>query len=437
MGTSEMGASFGSAYPAPGDRSMMAGYPTLSGPTVVELAEEQKTMLQPDATSTTQHESVRFEVLIAGAGVAGLEAAFAVRDLAGDGVHITVLTPGSDLVYRPNAVKEPFTLGFAQHYPLAALLEDTRAELVHDAIIRVDVDRRVAHTVAGLELPYDALLLGLGVSMAERYEHATTVDDARIDEHLHGLVQDVEEGYLKRLAFVIPAPIPWPLPAYELALLTAERAWDMQAELAVTILTPEPAPLAVFGSHASAEVAQLLADRGIEVITSAYCEIPKAKTINVSPGGRHLEFDRIVALPELRGPALEGIPHDGRGFIPVDEFCKVRGAERVYAAGDMTDFPVKHGGIAAQQADMAARSIAALAGAPVVPQAVDPVLEGVLVTGDQPRYFKAQLSGGHGSDQEVIGMPVTASTPKIAARYLAERLEHQTPARYRPTTGNR
>jgi sulfide:quinone oxidoreductase len=393
-------------------------------------------MLQPDPTSTTQQESARFEVLIAGGGVAGLEAAFALRDLAGDRVHITVLTPGSDFVYRPNAVKEPFTLGSAQHYPLAALVKDTGAELVHDAITRVDVDRRVAHTVAGLEFPYDALLLGLGVSMAERYAHATTVDDARIDEHLHGLVQDVEEGYLKRLAFVIPAPIPWPLPAYELALLTAERAWDMQAELAVTILTPEPAPLAVFGEHASAEVAQLLADRGIEVITSAYCEIPKAKTINVVPGGRHLEFDRIVTLPELRGPALEGIPHDGGGFIPVDEFCKVRGAERVYAAGDMTDFPVKHGGIAAQQADTAARSIAALAGAPVVPQAIDPVLEGVLVTGGQPRYFKAQLSGGHGSDQEVIGMPVTASTPKIAARYLAERLEHQTPARYQPA-GNR
>jgi sulfide:quinone oxidoreductase len=394
-------------------------------------------MLQPDATGTTQDESARFEVLIAGGGVAGLESAFAVCDLAGDRVHITLLTPGSDFVYRPNAVKEPFTLGSAQHYSLAALIKDTRAELVHDAITRVDVDRRVAHTVAGLELPYDALLLGLGVSMTERYEHATTVDDARIDEHLHGLVQDVEGGYLKRLAFVIPAPIPWPLPAYELALLTAERAWDMQAELGVTLLTPEPAPLAVFGEHASAEVAQLLADRGIEVITSAYCEVPTAKTISVSPGGTHLEFDRIVALPELRGPALEGIPHDGDGFIPVDEFCKVRGAESVYAAGDMTDFPVKHGGIAAQQADTAARSIAALAGAPVVPLAIDPVLEGVLVTGDQPRYFKAQLSGGHGSDQEVVGIPVPVSTPKIAARYLAERLEHHTPARYQPAAGNR
>jgi len=392
-------------------------------------------MLQPDVMSTKQQELPHFEVLIAGGGVAGLEAAFALRDLAGERIHTTVLAPGSEFVYRPNAVKEPFSLGSAQRYPLAALVKDASAELVHDAISRVDVDLRLAHTIAGSELPYDALLLGLGAGVHDRYEHATTVDDARIDEHLHGLVQDVEEGYVKRLAFVIPAPVPWPLPAYELALLTAERAWDMQAELAVTILTPERAPLAVFGERASAEVAQLLADRGIEVITSAYCEIPEAKTINVSPGGRHLEFDRIVALPELRGPALAGIPQDGGGFIPIDEFCKVRGAEHVYAAGDATDFPIKHGGIAAQQADTAARSIAGLAGAPVMPQAFDPVLEGVLVTGDQPRYFKAQLSGGHGSDQEVVGTPVAASTSKIATRYLEDHLRQHTPIRSQPTAG--
>jgi sulfide:quinone oxidoreductase len=394
-------------------------------------------MPQPSEAHTQGRESERFEVLVAGGGVAGLEAAFAVRALAGDRVKITILAPESEFVYRPDAVKEPFTRGFAQRYPLAALAADAGAELVHGALSRVDVNRRLAHTVTGSQLSYDALLLGLGARLNDRYDHVTTVDDARIDKDLHGLVQDVEEGYVKRLAFVVPAPMPWPLPVYELALLTAQRAWEMQAELAVTILTPERAPLAVFGERASGEVAQLLADRGIDVITSAYCEIPKAKTIDVSPGGRHLEFDRIVALPELRGPALPGIPQDGRGFIPIDQFCQVRDIERVYAAGDATDFAVKHGGIAAQQADTAALSIAALAGAPVEAAPIDPVLEGVLLTGDKPRYFSARLTGGHGSDQEVVGMSVPASTPKIAARYLAEQLEHQTPSRYEPAAETR
>jgi len=383
-------------------------------------------MIHRDDTST-QQQPTRFKVLIAGGGVAGLEAAFALHELAGERVDVTVLAPASEFVYRPDAVKEPFTRGHAHRYPLAGLVAGAGAQLVADALDRVDVDRRLAYTTAGAELSYDALLLAPGAQLGKRYEHVTTVDDARIDEHLHGLVQDVEEGYVKRLAFVIPAPMPWPLPAYELALLTAQRAWEMGPEVSVTILTPERAPLIVFGEDASRDVAQLLADRRIEVITSAYCEIPKAKTINVSPGGRHFEFDRIVALPELHVPTFEGIPQIGGGFIPVDEFCHVSGVQHVYAAGDVTDFPVKHGGIAAQQADTAAATIAALAGSPVLPQTFNPVLEGVLVTGDQPRYFRAQLTGGYGSDDEVVGMPVAASTPKIAAMYLSAHLEQQTP----------
>ena len=42
-----------------------------------------------------------------------------------------------------------------------------------------------------------------------------------------GLLRDVEEGYAKRLAFVVPAGAVWPLPAYELALMTAGEARAM------------------------------------------------------------------------------------------------------------------------------------------------------------------------------------------------------------------
>jgi sulfide:quinone oxidoreductase len=364
-----------------------------------------------------------FEVLIAGAGVAGLEAAFALQELGGDRVRVTLLAPEPDFTYRPNAVKEPFTLGVARHYDLAPLARAAGAELITGALDRVDTDRRLAYTSTGHALRYDALMLAMGAGLRRRYEHVTTVDDARMDEHLHGLVQDVEQGYVKRLAFVIPAPPPWPLPAYELALLTALRAWEMLAELDITILTAERAPLAVFGDDTSQEVTRVLTERGISVITSAYCEIPRAQTIDVSPAGRQLHFDRIVALPVLHGPELAGTPKDAEGFIPVDEFCQVRGVERVYAAGDATDFPVKHGGIAAQQADTAARSIAALAGAAVVPRTLDPVLEGFLITGEQPLHLRAHLTGGHGSDLLVTGTPVAKSTPKIAARYLNKHLE--------------
>jgi sulfide:quinone oxidoreductase len=364
-----------------------------------------------------------FEVVIAGGGVAGLEAALALRDLAGGRVRVTLLAPNSEFVYRAMRVREPFSFSRAPRYEVAQIAEDAGAELVVDALERVDVDARVVHSTTGRQLGYEALLLGLGAHIHARYEHAVTIDDERLDDLLHGLVQDIEDGYVRRLAFLVPAPMAWPLPVYELALMTARRAYDMNVELQVTILTPEDAPLALLGDGASSVVSKLLAESKIDVIPSAYCEVPEAGTILVSPGEQRLEVDRVVALPDLRGPAIPGLPADADGFIPIDEHCQVRDTERVYAAGDATDFPIKQGGIAAQQADAGAAAIAALAGAPVEAQPFHPAVRAVLLTGEQPRYFSAYITGGHGWGSEVDEEPWAAGHPKIAAKYLSPYLE--------------
>ena len=62
-------------------------------------------------------------------------------------------------------------------------------------------------------------------------------------ERLHGIVQDVEGGYLHSLAFVVPAGRTWALPLYELALMLAERAYSMGARLEMHIVTPAASPL--------------------------------------------------------------------------------------------------------------------------------------------------------------------------------------------------
>lgn len=365
-----------------------------------------------------------FRVLIVGGGVAGLEAALALRELAGERIATTLLTGAPEFVYRPMRVMEPFAYPAARHYPLDEIARDIGVELVQDTFKWLDGDRRLVHTERGETLEYDALLLAPGAILRPRFKHALTLDDSRLDEQLHGLIQDVEGGYIHKLAFLSPTPMPWPLPLYELALMTKRRAYDMNVDVSVTVVTPEDAPLAVFGSEVSRAVEQLLEENGVLVVSSSHAETPEVGQVTLHPGGRQLHVDRIISLPQLYGPDLPGVPTAAPGrFISVDVHCRVPTLERVYAAGDATDFPVKQGGIAAQQADTAAEAIAALAGAPVNPKPFHPIVHGVLLGGDKPLYLSAHITGGHGSSSEVGETPTWSPPTKIAAKYLAPYLE--------------
>src|SRR6185295_2868510 len=74
----------------------------------------------------------------------------------------------------------------------------------------------------------------------------------------------------------------------------------------------------------------------------------------------------------------------------------------VLAAGDATTFPVKQGGLATQQADAAAATIAHELGALVEPRPFVPVLRGLLLTGGAPLYLRAEL--------DATGVPRAAGT---------------------------
>jgi sulfide:quinone oxidoreductase len=367
----------------------------------------------------------KLRVIVAGGGVAGIETVLALADLAPDLIDLTVIAPNDKFVYRPMVVREPFAYGAARRYPLAPIVSDAGATLLDDELGWIDAPARTIHTEAGEALEYDALVLALGAKATTRYPHALTIDDRDLDETLHGLIQDIEGDFIHKLAFVAPGRIAWPLPLYELALMTAGRAYDTQIELATTIVTPEQTPLAIFGDTASRGVAQLLADAKIETITAESAEVPSYGEVLMDRGERRLQVDRVIALPELSGPVVRGSPLGEDGFIPVDEHCRVRDVERIYAAGDATDFPIKMGGVGAQQADTAAQSIAALAGASVTPEPFDPTVHGMLLTGGEPRYLTAHLVGGRSFDSEIAAQPTWSPPSKIAAKYLAPYLQEQ------------
>lgn len=353
------------------------------------------------------------KVLIAGGGVAALEALLALRALAGETPHLTLLAPDPEFVVRASGVLEPFARGHARRISLSSIVEGHSATLVPDTLASVDTERRVVHTTGGEDLPYDSLLVSLGAVAQTPFPGALTFSGPKDRDVVTGVLAEAEAGTIASIAFVVPAGATWPLPLYELALLTRAHLRDRGRDgVTLTVVTTEDRPLAVFGAGAADDVEARLADQGIQLRTLSRAREHSGSKLALEGGG-HVTADRVIALPRLTGPALAGLPQDELGFIPTDDHGRVPGAAGVYAAGDCTAFPLKQGGLAAQQADAAAQSIAAELGAGNIPRPFTPVLRGLLLTGDEPSYFRAYP----GAEREATSVAI--ETPRRRRRASA------------------
>ena len=372
----------------------------------------------------------RYKVIIGGSGPAAIEAALVLRQLAGALVETTIITPDEECVHLPMSAFAPFARSGSTRYPLADLVGDADASLRRGAIASVDPASRAVRTADGEMLAYDALLIAVGGVQQFPYPRALAYGGPGADERMHGLIQDVEAGYVKRVAFVVPADVSWPLPLYELALMTAERADDMCAHVELTLVTPEAVPLELFGPDTARDVGEMLDAAGVALRTGTRAVVPAGGVVELQPDGERLHVDRVVTLPTLTGPRIGGLPHDAAGFLPVDPHGRVRSTPGVYAAGDATDFGIKQGGIACQQADVAAEAIAAAAGVAIEPSAFAPVLRALLVTEYAARWLHHDLGAWRDGTSTAAGPPDDPPWTKISGRELSRHLT-QIPATWR------
>lgn len=363
-------------------------------------------------------------VVIAGGGIGALEALMALHDLGGQQLDLTVVAPNGDFVLRPMSVAVPFSVGHETRIPLTEICARFGATLRHAAVASVDVGDHVVTCSDGAQLEYDRLILATGAAARPAYHAALTFDDAD-PTALNGLLADIDEGYCRSVAVVIPPSGSWALPAYELALLIAHEAHSSSnEEIAIHVVTPETEPLAIFGTTASRAVAELLERTGITVHNSAYAAIERPGEILLAPGDARLSVQRIVALPVIVGRPVPGIAADDHGFVPVDDHGRVVGVDDVYVVGDGADYPVKQGGLATQQADAAARDIAAGAGAPVVAEPFRPVLRGLLLTGGEPQFMRHDVAAG--TEEGTTSVDRLWWPPsKVVGHYLAPFLSRE------------
>jgi sulfide:quinone oxidoreductase len=362
------------------------------------------------------------KVTIVGGGVAALEAMIALRNLAQERVSLELVTPEPHWAYRPLAVAEPFGLGEAKTYDLVQVARDHGAALHLAGVRSIDTEARTLTTWDGRALSYELLVVAVGAQAVVAIPGSITVRGPGYTGRFRSVLRQLDEHRIHRVAFAVPAGASWPLPLYELALMTGAHVIERGLrKVALSLVTPEQEPLQVFGPPASAAVAELLEERKIDFHGGRYASEARDGGLVLVPGP-DLDVERVVSLPRLHGPFLEGLPHDLEGFIPTDLHGLVDGEVDVYAAGDATTSPLKQGGVATQQADAVAEAIAARVGAPVEARPFRPVLRGLLLTGGRAEFMRAEVSGA--PDQ-----PATASTnalwwppSKIAGRWLAPYL---------------
>lgn len=356
-------------------------------------------------------------VLVAGGGIAGMEALLALADMAGDLAELVLAAPEPDFRYRPMAVDEPFSLSPYERRELAPAVAELGGRLIQAGLRAVRSADHVAELEDGSEVAYAAAVVCIGAKPRPPLEHAITFTVPGPQLDVSELLERVRATAPHRLAFVVPTGVAWSLPLYELALLTAKRAAESGEPAEIVIVTPEEAPLAIFGTAAAESLAALLAARGIAIHCAVHAVDAGEGRLELKPGGEMLEASAIVALPRLEGPRVPGLPSDEGGFLPIDGHAAVTGVDDVYAAGDGANFPIKQGGIGTQQADAAATAIAARLGAEVEPEPFRPVLRGKLLLGEETRSMRTDVAGGAG---EGVVSPDHLWWPpfKVSGRYL-------------------
>jgi sulfide:quinone oxidoreductase len=358
------------------------------------------------------------QVVVAGGGIAALELLLALRAAARGAVDVTMVAPLDELVYRPESVAAPFGR-LVRRYDLHEIADALGARLLSGAVAAVDTDGRRVVLADGGDLGYEALVVSVGSRGVPAVADAITFRPSAA-EGLQRVVSDLEAGVIEHVAFVVPPGSGWALPVYELALMTATRARaaGVQGPGTVTIVTPEPAPLGVLRGPASDAVARRLEARGVRVLAGRTVAAYREGTLELAPDGPVVAADRVVALPVLTGPGVEGLPLR-RGFIAVDAGFAVLGAPGAWAIGDAADYPVKQGGLAAQQADTVAASVARAAGATVPPHPFAGRIRATLWTGEAPLYLSVDLRDGEPVASDASERARWWPTDKVAGTHIA------------------
>lgn len=389
--------------------------------------------------------SAKPRVVVLGGGFAGLESTFYLRHVLRDRADLTLVSDQDHFLFKPNTIYIPF--GEEPDKFKVPLDKPTRKKEIEFVLGRAtEIDPAANRVRVGdRTLNYDYLVVATGAGMRPTEipgltEHALTVwtpdNMLQLRAGFARLVERAKSGTSQRLLFMVPPNNRCSGPLYEMVMMTDTwlRRQEARGPVEIGFTTYESGFIQAFGPRLNTVVTDEFQERGVTgekgfVVT------------HVEPGHVHFQngqsrpFDLLVSFPPyVAGNRYASLPNDDRGFIAVEpDSRRVRGQDRIYAAGDTADFPIKQAFLALLQADAAADHIAAeiVGGKPTV--AFEPVSMCVMeelnkatfaqvplkYTGDPERPVTVDLE--HGEDYKVGVSPLWRVGKKVLGLYLPWR----------------
>jgi sulfide:quinone oxidoreductase len=348
--------------------------------------------------------SARPHIVIAGAGFAGLEAAYLLRMRLHDEAEITIVAPNDKFVFRPNTIYLPFG-GDVDDLLVDLEKPFRRKQLNHhrSTVVEVDTERRPRWRRAGARLPYDYLVVATGAAMRPEeipglQEHACTIwtiDEMReLGSRLQDVVAHAKRGERQRILMAVAPNNKCAGPLYEMVFMieTWLRRRGARDKVDIAYRTFEKTFIQAFGPRLHEVVTGEFAERGIDGRTEAALSEVRAGEVSFVDGSSE-PYDLLVAFPPyVSSTRYESLPSDDRGFVQTELATRqVVGHPEIYAPGDAGDFPVKQAFLAFLQADTTADHITAGVRGKMFDNAFDPVSMCVMEMFDKATFAQVPL----------------------------------------------
>ncbi len=298
-------------------------------------------------------------IVILGTGTGGTPVANRLRRaLAPDDASIVCVDRDDDHLYQPGLLYVPFG-----RRTLPSLTRSRRAQLHHGIdfvegeVDAVELDARRVHLADGTALDYDYLVVAAGASLAPEetegltgpgwMERVFTFYSPAGAAALADALARFNGGRL--VVAVLDTLIKCPVAPLEFTFLAEDALTRRGVRDRVEIAYVTPLEGAFTRPIASQRLAWLLADRGVELVSSfAAASVDGAAGRITSYDGRGVDFDLAVVVPAHNGPAFvtrsPGLG-DALGYVPVDErTLQLPGHPEVFALGDATGLSTSKAG---------------------------------------------------------------------------------------------